>query len=176
MVFKILRAGRKMAAVEKGLENNIEMGKYLDNREKTAKRHHLHEDIDILNKYVDYLRFSRPASLLNDSPPVNKEEAPEDNLPRRGRTSLPIAYVQDVSSYPERWSGRHVIIEGELEHVSTNRNGEQWHRFSDHTGTVIAGSREGIENRRGTLFGVARQTPVGRQLFLEIKNFHPSES
>jgi hypothetical protein len=175
MVFKLIRAGRKMAAVEKGLENRIELEKYMEKRKEAVKRHPLHEDIEILNKYVDYLRFSRTASLLADSPPPEKEQDIEDNLPVRGKTSLPIAYVQDLASFPERWSGRHVIIDGELERVNVNKNGEQWHRFSDHTGTLIAVSKNDAEGK-GTLFGVARQTPVGKQLFLEIKNFHSSES
>lgn len=175
MVFKLIRAGRKVAALKKGLESNIELGKYLEKREKTAKRHPLHEDIEILNRYIDYIRFSRSASLLHDAPPPEKNDD-EESLPRRGKTTLPIAYVHDVLSYPERWSGHHVIIDGELEHVNTNRDGERWHRFSDHTGTVIAVSRQEIDSNKGTLFGIARQTPTGKQLFLEIKNFHPAES
>ncbi|UCD02691.1 MAG: hypothetical protein JSV63_02785 [Candidatus Aenigmatarchaeota archaeon] len=176
MVFKLIRAGRKLADLKKGLESSIELEKYMEKRKNIGNRHPLHEDIEILNKYIDYIRFSRPASLAYDAPPLEKEEDEHDILPKRGKTTLPIAYVQDVLLYPERWSGHHVIIDGELEHVNTNRKGERWHRFKDHTGTVIAMSRHEIKGNKGTLFGVARQTPAGKQLFLEIKNFHPSES
>ncbi len=172
MVFKLVRAGRRVREIEKSLESNMAFGRYMESRRETVNRHPLKEDIEILNKYLDYIRFSRPASLFYDAPPVEEKEA-EDAVPRRGKTSLPIAFVSDVMSAPERWSGQHVIIDGELEHVSTNRSGEHWHRFSDHTGTMIAVSAGPVEHKKGTLFGIARQTTVGRQLFLEIKNFHP---
>jgi hypothetical protein len=172
MVFKLIRAGRHVRDIERSLENNAEFSRYMESRKEKAGRHPLKEDIDILNKYMDYIRFSRPASLFYDAPPVDEKE-PEEPLPMRGKTTLPIVFVSDMVSAPERWSGQHVIIDGELEQVSANKSGEHWHRFRDHTGTMIAMSRGPVEHKKGTLFGVARQTAVGKQLFIEIRNFHP---
>jgi hypothetical protein len=171
MVFKLIRAGRRVRNIDRGLENDAEFGRYMVKRREAAGRIPLKDDIEILNKYIDYIKFSRPASLLPESPPV--EEAFQEPLPRRGKTTLPMAFISDLTESPERWAGHHVIIDGEIEHVSTSRRGEHWHRFSDQSGTLIAVSKEPIEHKKGTLFGVARQTTVGKQLFLEIRNFHP---
>ncbi len=173
MVFKLIRGGRRVAEIEKSLENNIEFSKYMERRTDHAGRHRLHDDIGVVAKYIDYVRFSKPASLLHDAPPVESEKVTSPALPVRGKTSLPLAFVSDIMAAPKRWSGRHVIIDGELEHVSSNRSGEHWHRFGDHTGAVMAVGSEMMDMHKGTLFGVARQTAVGKQLFLEIKNFHP---
>jgi len=172
MVFKIIRAGKKVAEIGRSLENDIEFSNYLKNRKEQGRKSPLQDDMEILNKYMDYVRFSRPASLLHDAPSLVEKEVAEPML-RMGKTSLPFAFVSELVASPERWSGHHVIIDGELEHVNTNRNGEHWHRFMDPTGTVIAVSKETFEHSKGTLFGVARHTSVGKQLFLEIKNFHP---
>lgn len=171
MVLKILKSGKKIRDIARGLENDAELDKYIEKREVRQGKHVLHEDIEVLGKYVDYLRFSRPASLFYDSPSVKNHGSPE-KIPIKGKTKFPLAFVSDVLANPERWSGHHVIIDGSLQFVSTNDNGEHWHRFSDGTGTVIAVGSEMLHGKSGTLFGVARQTSTGKQLFLEIKNFH----
>ncbi len=173
MVFKLVRSGKRIRELVLGIENDAELGKYIDKR-KNIRRHPLHEDIEIINKYIDYIRFSRPASLSHESPPVNEKDA-KDNIQSRGRTKFPFAAASDVISNPARWSGNHVIIDGSLQFVSSNERGEHWHRFSDGTGTLIAVGKENLNGRSGTLFGVARQTPVGKQLFVEIRNFHPQQ-
>ena len=170
MVFKLVKSGMKIRELARGIQSDSEMEKYVEKRNMQANKHTLQEDLDILNKYVDYLRFSRPASLTYDSPSVKEHE--KERIESRGRTRFPLAFVSDVIENPERWSGHHVIIDGGLDFVSDNKKGEYWHRFSDHTGTVIAVGKEKLDGKTGTLFGVARHTSAGKQLFLEIKNFH----
>ena len=172
MVFKLIRAGKRVRDIEKSMENDTEFSRYIVKRSDAAKKSPLKEDIEIINKYMDYIRFSRPASLFYDAPSLEENDVSE-HMPRRGKTSLPLAFISDLMASPERWSGHHVIIDGELEHVNTNKNGEHWHRFKDNTGTLIAVSKEAIGSQKGTLFGVARHTSMGKQLFLEIRNFHP---
>jgi len=171
MVFKLVRAGKKIAEVEKGLDGRLEMSRYLERRQRRPL-HPLQEDIEILNKYIDYIRFSRHGSLLRNAPAVGERE---EQQPIRGKTTLPVATISDILRRPERWSGQHVIVEGSLEWVNSSRNGEHWHRFADSTGSITAVSPKSIPHKEGTLFGIARQTSVGRQLFLEIRNFHPTK-
>ncbi len=172
MVFKILRAGRTIASLRRAVEEENDIGSYVREREKRSSSS-LKEDVELLGKYVDWVRFSRPATLY--APPV-RNESPEPRpaaIPAKGRTSLPVARVMHIIAQPERWADRHVIIEGaELTFFSSNRSGEHWHTLDDGTGRVVAVSRENVMRGRGTLFGVARRTPAGRQLFIEAKNFH----
>ena len=171
MVFKLVKSGKRIRELVLGLENDVEFSKYVENRKSKIEKHPLHEDIEIINKYINYIRFSRPASLFHESPSVSEKDS-VDNVHLRGRTKFPFAVASDVISNPDRWSGNHVIIDGSLQFVSVNDKGEHWHRFSDGTGTLIAVGKDNLNEREGTLFGVARQTPVGKQLFVEIKNFH----
>ena len=171
MVFKLVRAGRTIGALRRAIDEDNDLASYVRNREIAGKRDPLREDVEMLHRYVEWLRFSKPASLYYEPP--KKAEAAAGPLPARGVTSLPVASVAHVLSKPERWADRHVIIDGgQLTFFSMNRNGEHWHVLEDSTGKVVAVSPGRRFSGRGTLFGVARRTSLGKQLFLEIRDFH----
>jgi hypothetical protein len=172
MVFKLVKAGRKLHEIKRAVEEENYIHSYIEKREKRRGEHPLKEDLEILNKYVEMLRFSRPASLYFE-PPGKENEEPLVNIRAGGVTRLPIARVGDILTSSDRWADRHVIIEGgELDFFSRNKQGEHWHTLSDGTGRIVAVSTGAIGDGKGTLFGVARRTSVGKQLFIEIKNFH----
>ncbi len=173
MVFKILKAGRKIHALKRALESEKELKKYLAEMEEKRDRHTLLEDIAILNKEVEWLRFSQQACTHFESltaPDKPNEEEPK--LPEK-LTASPFASIGDILLDPEKWSDKNVIIEGEVEFYNRSKKGDRFHIFSDNTGTVTGVCENEIKNGFGTLFGIARQTQIGKQIFLEIKNFHP---
>ena len=173
MVFKIVRAGRRIRALDSSLDSDLDLRRFLAEREAMKRKHPLHEDIEILKKDVEWLRFSEPADHFIKSV-GKKEEAPEPVIedPGAGEKGL-LPQVEDVLLDKEGLVGESVIIEGDIEFYNRKKNGERWHIFSDHTGTVTALSTKELKNGSGTLFGVIRRTKAGRQTFLEIKNFHP---
>jgi len=174
MVFKIVKSGRKVRSLHRSLRSELELKKYMAEREGKVDKHPLSEDVGILKKEVDWLRFSRESSLYLKGLAAQreKEEQPAE-IPVK-EPSLLMPSIEDVLLDSEKWSGESVIIEGELEFYSRNKLGEHWHIFSDRSGMVTAVSGKELENGPGTLFGIARQTKAGKQVFLEIKNFHPS--
>ncbi len=171
MVFKIVRAGKRIRSLHQGLESETKLRHFLAEREERLGRHPLMEDMKILQKEVDWLRFSQPATMYLESMredekiavPVKLEPAP----------SLPTPSIEEVLLDPDKWSGENVIMEGDLEFYNRNKNGDRWHIFSDMTGTVTAVSGKELKSGSGTLFGIAWKTPKGKQVFLEVKNFHP---
>ena len=175
MVFKIVRAGRKVRALHHGLKSDKHLKKYHAEMLKRSDLHPLSEDIEIMQRDVDWLRFSEAgiAYLKSLVPKKNAPEpSPESKEPDR---SPPFATILDVFMEPVRWSGESVIIDGELELMRKKGNGEHWHIFTDESGMVTAVSDKELVEGHGTLFGVARQTITGKQVFLEVKNFHPRQ-
>ncbi len=171
MVFKLVRAGRRIAEIKRAVEEDSHLSTYIERSASRRREHPLKEDVEILSKYVEWLRFSRPASLYFDQP--DKEPEPEVRLPQRPRTRLPVARIEDVLMFPERWADRHVIIEdSEISSFSSNRGGEHWHIIEDGSGKLAAVSPRERLDGKGTAFAVARRTSVGKQLFLELRNFH----
>jgi hypothetical protein len=173
MVFKIVRAGRKIRDLHRTLDSEKHLHKYMSAREKKKDRHPLHEDIEILHKDVEWLRFSKKSSLYLQN--LGEREKKEEELPESPghETPLPYPFIEDIMLNPENWSGKNVIMEGDIEFYNRKKNGERWHIFSDPTGMVTAVSEKELRDGAGTLFGVAWQTKTGKQVFLEIKNFHP---
>ena len=177
MVFKVVRAGRRMRALEHGLRSDEHMERYARHRESAPKRHALHEDIDILKKDVDWLRFSEEACSFVDTVTDQKEQeiGTEDMLQIAAERSPLIATLVEISLEPERWAGRSLIIEGQLTHNHRTKHGDMWHMFSDGTGTMPAVSRREFCSGTGTLFAIARKTPSGGQPYLEVRNFRKDE-
>lgn len=173
MVFNILRAGKKIRAVSKSLESELELLKYHAARENRPEKHPLAEDIDILHKQVEWLRFSKPAHLFLQDLKAEEQASAESAHSDESPAQLPFATLSDILLDPGRFAGEPVIIEGELEFYSRNKSGESWHIFSDRGGIVTAVSDRELPAGHGTLFGIARRTDKGRQVFLEIKNFRP---
>ena len=123
-----------------------------------------HKDFHILNaRIADLLKSHEDAGF----------EKPEDEPPGAEGTTLPIISVDKVKADIEKWTGRNVINDGELEFTDRGSDGCFWHAFRDGTGLITAFSQRGPEHGKGTLFGVAHRTTAGKQVFLEIKNFHP---
>ena len=176
MVFKILRAGRKIHAVHRALENEHELKKYhnrLVERAKRVNRHPLMEDFEILKKEVEWLRFSEQANLYIQNLGSLAEKGKAKPGDARKEASPYFASIEDILMDPEKWSGKNVIIDGELEFYNRNKLGERWHIFNDGSGVVTAVSYKELREGSGTLFGIAHRTSAGRQVFMEIKNFHP---
>jgi hypothetical protein len=173
MVFRIVRAGMRIRSLHRSLDSDAGMRKYLAAREESRGRHPLHEDIEIIKRDIDWLRFSEPAALFLQSM-GEKGESPEPVTEDAGKEApglFPV--VEDVLLDGEGMAGESVIIEGDLEFYVRNKRGERWHIFSDRTGMVTAVSSKELQNGPGTLFGVVRMTKAGRQTFIEIRNFHP---
>lgn len=172
MVFKIVRAGRRIRSLDSSLDSDLDLKRFLAGREESKRKHPLHEDIEILKKDVDWLRFSEPAARFIQSVGEKKEAtAPEnEDADAEAKGSLPV--VEDVLLDEEGLVGESVMIDGDIEFYNRTKNGERWHIFSDHTGTVTAVSTKELQCGPGTLFGVIRRTKAGKQTFLEIKNFH----
>ncbi len=173
MVFKIVRAGRRIRSLDSILDNEIDLKRFLEAREESRRKHPLHEDIEILKKDVEWLRFSEPADHFIKSV-GKKEQAPilEIEEPSEEAKRL-LPQIEDVLLDDDGMVDESVIIEGDIEFYNRNKRGERWHIFTDHTGTVTAVSTKELKNGPGTLFGVIRRTKAGKQTFLEIKNFHP---
>ncbi|MBN2330996.1 MAG: hypothetical protein JXC85_04210 [Candidatus Aenigmarchaeota archaeon] len=173
MVFKILKAGRRIRSLDSSLDSELDLKRFLAEREEMRKRHPLHEDMEILKKDVEWLRFSQESAQFIQS--VGKaDEAPEPEAADAGaetRGSLPV--VEDVLMGDHGLAGESVIMEGDIEFYNRKKNGERWHIFSDRTGALTAVSRKELRTGPGTLFGVIRRTTAGKQTYLEIKNFHP---
>jgi len=173
MVFKIVRAGRKLRELHKAVEDEKEMHKYASKR-NAKKIHPIAEDIDILKAEIDRLRFSREADVIYDIF-ADRENKSDEKAEETPETSPPFISVEDIMLDPERWSGKNVIIDGEMEFYSKNRKGENWHIFTDRTGVVTAVSERMHMYGPGTLFGVARHTHTGRNVFIEIKKFRSAD-
>jgi len=172
MVFKLVKAGRRIAEIKKAVDEEKHLSSYIEKSVNRRNDHPLKEDIDMLNKYVEWLRFSRSASLYFDQPSQNASGTDVVQVPR-ARTRLPVARVEDIIMFPERWANRHVIIEdSEISFFNSNRNGENWHVIADGTGKLVAVNPKDKVDGMGTAFAVARRTSVGKQLFLELRNFH----
>ncbi|MFH0957002.1 MAG: hypothetical protein V1813_04040 [Candidatus Aenigmatarchaeota archaeon] len=173
MVLGLVRAGRKMADIRNAIEEENLLARYVERRREERKAHPLEEEIGALAEYIEWLRYSREGSLIS-SAPVEKRAMPTEAPVFRGKTTLPVASVGDMLRAPDRWAESHVIVEGgRMEPVSVNKRGEHWHVLSDGTGRITAVSDGALEHREGTLFGVARRTDAGKQLFIEVKNFYP---
>jgi len=172
MVFKILRAGRKMKAVKKILEDESELDKYAEKYEENLKKHSLSEDIEIMDRHIDWMRFSKEGSeFLRE---LGKEPEPVPVSEEKIRENLPVATVMELVSDTGKWENSHVIMDGTLEFLSDGDNGEKRHVFRDSTGSMAAFSGSRHEGS-GTLFATAGNTKMGKQTFLRIMNFHPSE-
>jgi hypothetical protein len=173
MVPSLVRAGRRLAEIRSAVEEENLLARYVERRGGEKKAHPLEHDIEALREYIDWLRYSREGSLIS-SLPEEKRVLPPEAPPFRGKTTLPVASIRDILCSPDRWAESHVIVEsGQMEPVSVNRRGEHWHILSDGTGRITAVSDGKLEHRQGTLFGIARRTPAGKQLFIEVKNFYP---
>jgi hypothetical protein len=160
--------------VRRSLESRKALEKYAKKRRQKGGVHPLHEDLEMLRKEIEWLRFSESACLHLESlkreaaAEAKEQDAPEPERPR----ASPFVSIQEVSLYPEVWTDRHIIIDGEIEHYHRNKSGENWHMFRDSTGIITALGRRNFFSGRGTLFAVPRRTPAGKQLFLEIRDFH----
>jgi hypothetical protein len=173
MVSGLVRAGRRIAEIRNAVDEDNMLARYVERRMDERKPHPLEQEIETIREYIDWLRYSRDGSLIS-SLPEEKRVMPRDAPPYRGKTTLPIASISDILSSPDRWAESHVIVDGgQMELVSVNKRGEHWHICSDGTGRITAVSDGALEHQKGTLFGVARRTPAGKQLFIEVKNFYP---
>jgi hypothetical protein len=174
MVFGLERAGRRLDEIREAVDEEKELSLYVERRASEKKSHPLSQEIGALREYVEWLRYSREGSLIF-SQPQEMKALPSEAPPFPGKTTLPVASVSEILRSPDRWAGASVIIEeGTAEKVSVNKRGEHWHILSDGTGSIAAVSGGLLEHSSGTLFGVARRTAAGGQLFIEVNNFYPS--
>jgi hypothetical protein len=175
MVFGLVRARRRIEDIRNAVEEENQLARYVERRKAERKAHPLEGEIEALGEYIEWLRYSREGSLISGAP-VEKRALPTEPPIFRGKTTLPVASVGDILRSPDRWAESHVIVDGgKMEFISANKRGEHWHILSDGTGRITAVSDGMLEHSQGTLFGVARRTHAGRQLFIEVKNFYPCD-
>jgi len=168
MVFKIVRAGMKLRRVERSLGSDRELERYAGLAGGSAGRHPLHEDIEILKKEFDWLRFSAPANLGTRELNSSLEAAGSAGNPGAAST---IDRIGDILHDPGAWAGKAVRIEGRLEHFVNGRNGERWHVITDGTGALAALGARAVAGGSGVLDGTVSRTPSGRNVFVEIREF-----
>lgn len=176
MVLGLVSAGRRLAQIRDAVDEENGLSLYVEKRGLEGKRHPLAQEIDALREYVEWLRYSREGSLIlgGHAVPAEVGAMPSGAPAFPGKTTLPVACVADILRSPDRWAGGSVIIEGgSAEKISVNKKGEHWHILSDGTGRIAAVSEGCLQHSHGTLFGVARRTAAGRQLFIEVRNFYP---
>jgi len=176
MVLGLVRAGRRLAQIKDAVDEEKQLSFYVERRRSEKNAHPLALEIDSLREYIEWLRYSREGSLIlnGQAGPAEARMLPSEAPAFPGKTTLPVATVGDILSFPERWAESSVIIEGgSAEKISVNRKGEHWHILSDGTGRIAAVSDGRLEHREGTLFGVAKRTAAGKQLFIEVRNFYP---